>query len=245
MYIVAGEEVTLELLIVHELLSNIRVTSNSNNNPVTIHGSSEDLRCVGIGTDAAVFQYVHNPAYAFKLYADDKRGKVQTEAKVYQELKGSPFFSTCYAVSDRYLVLSFESGVTLHDCLLQGIKIPYTVIQDVEEARREARERGLNPRDIHLKNVLLQNGRAKVIDVSEYLEQGNDFRWEHLKKAYEEFYHIFKGRAVPNWLLEIIRRWYKKRQFDSSEEFMKVTKGLKIFSSKRMPEKIIAKKFET
>ncbi|OLS37224.1 serine/threonine protein kinase [Bacillus sp. MRMR6] len=230
------------MLIVHELLSKIRITSNSNNKLVTIHGSLEDLRCVGIGTDAAVFQYIHNPAYAFKLYADDKKEKVQIEAKVYQKLKGSLFFPICYAVSDRYLVLSFESGITLYDCLLQGIKIPYTVIQEVEEAQRYARASGLNPRDIHLKNVLLQNGKAKVIDVSEYLRQGNDFRWEHLKKAYKEFYHIFEGRTVPYWLLEMIRRWYNKKQYDSIEKFLKFSSDIKIFSRKKRTGKVLPKK---
>lgn len=217
-------------LLVDELLSEIQVTSNSNNRPVTINGSSKELTCIGIGTDAAVFQYIHNPAYAFKLYADDKKGKIKTEELVYEKLKGSPFFPTCYAATDRYLVLSFETGTTLYDCLLQGISIPKKVIQDVEEARQYAREKNLNPRDIHFKNVLLQNGRAKVIDVSEYVEEGNDFRWEHLKKAYDQFYHLIEGKAIPVWVLETIRKWYNQKHFDSIEEFMQDVLKLKMFN---------------
>jgi hypothetical protein len=67
------------------------------------------------------------------------------------------------------LVLSFEQGVTLYDCLLQGVRVPEQAIQDVEESREFVRSQGLNPRDIHLKNVLLQEGRGKVLDVSEYI----------------------------------------------------------------------------
>src|SRR5690606_26217314 len=47
------------------------------------------------------------------------------------------------------LVLSYEEGKTLFDCILEGIHIPEQVIQDVEEAREYARSKGLNPRDIH------------------------------------------------------------------------------------------------
>ncbi|WP_162927771.1 hypothetical protein [Bacillus sp. Y1] len=58
----------------------------------------------------------------------------------------------------------------------------------------------MNPRDIHLKNILLQNGRAKVINVSEYMNKGNDHRWEDLKKAHDEFYPLIAGKAVPSFL---------------------------------------------
>lgn len=209
-----------DFLLVDHLMSQIKVTSNKINQPITIHGSSKDLKCVGVGTDAAVFQYVHNPSYAFKLFAEDKRSKIQTEARVYQVLEGSSYFSKCHAANDRYLVLSYESGMTLYDCIIQGKRIPNQVIQDVEDAREYVRGKNLNPRDIHLKNIFVQNGRAKVIDVSEYMQQGNDFRWEHLKKAYDEYYHLIEGKAVPSWLLEAIKRCYNERNVTSIEEFM-------------------------
>lgn len=163
-------------------LSKIKVFSNPNNEPVTICGEANDLKCIGVGTDAAVFQSLSVPAYAFKIYAKDKVHKVKVEATVYQVLEESPYFSTCFAAYNEYLVLSYEEGKTLFDCILQGIHIPKQVINEVEEAREYVRKKGLNPRDIHLKNILLQNGRAKIIDVSEYTLQGNDHRWEHLKK---------------------------------------------------------------
>lgn len=208
-------------LVADDLLSKINITSNPQNKPVTIHGDSKDLRCIGIGTDAAVFQYIHKKNYAFKLYADDKKDKIQLEADVYERLKGSPYFSTCYAAYDRYLVLSFEPGITLYDCLLQGIHIPHQVILDVEEARKYAMKCNLNPRDIHLKNILLQDGRAKVIDVSEYCLEGNDHRWEHLKKAYDMYYDLIDGKAIPHWLMESVQRWYYQKNFTTIEEFMK------------------------
>ncbi|SHT30949.1 Uncharacterised protein [Mycobacteroides abscessus subsp. abscessus] len=227
-----------DLLIVDHLLSQIKITSNTENKPVTIHGSAKDLRCIGVGTDAAVFQYIHNPTYAFKLFADDKKGKIQIEASVYEVLAGSSYFPKCYAANDRYLVLSFESGITLYDCLIQGIRIPSQVIQDVENAREYARKNNLNPRDIHLKNILLQNGRAKVIDVSEYINKGNDHRWEDLKKAHDEYYPLIEGKAVPSLLLETIQRCYNNRQSSSMEEFMKEIFKTKVISPFRVPEEV-------
>ncbi|KGA83962.1 MAG: serine/threonine protein kinase [Lysinibacillus fusiformis] len=203
-------------------LSKIKVFSNPNNEPVTICGEANDLKCIGIGTDAAVFQSLSAPAYAFKIYAKDKVHKVKVEATVYQVLEESPYFSTCFAAYNEYLVLSYEEGKTLFDCILQGIHIPKQVVNEVEEAREYVRKKGLNPRDIHLKNILLQNGRAKIIDVSEYTLQGNDHRWEHLKKGYEQYYHLIDGNSVPFWLVETIRKWYNQRGKNSSfEEFTK------------------------
>ncbi|MDN4492536.1 serine/threonine protein kinase [Ureibacillus aquaedulcis] len=206
-----------------ESLSKFKVVSNPNNEPVTIYGEGDDMKCIGIGTDAAVFQSLYAPHYAFKLYAKDKVDKVKVEASVYRILGDSPFFSTCFASCDDYLVLSYERGITLFDCILQGIHIPEQVVKDVEDAREYVRKKGLNPRDIHLKNILLQDGRAKIIDVSEYTRPGNDYRWEHLKKGYEQYYHLIDGNAVPFWLVETIRKWYNKlgENASSYEEFTK------------------------
>ena len=209
--------------IAKDSLSKITVSSNPNNEPVTISGGAKDLKCIGVGTDAAVFQSIHAPAYVFKKYAKNKIDKVKVEAGVYQIIDDSSFFSTCFAVYDEYLVLSYEEGMTLFDCVLQGIHIPEQVINDVEDAREYVRNKGLNPRDIHLKNILLQNGRAKILDVSEYIQPGNDFRWEHLKKGYEQYYHLIDGHSVPYWLVNTVRKWYNHRDkyFSSYEEFIK------------------------
>ncbi|WP_339226947.1 serine/threonine protein kinase [Oceanobacillus sp. FSL K6-2867] len=208
--------------IARDSLSKITVSSNPNNEPVTMSGVADNLRCVGVGTDAAVFQSVHAPAFVFKKYAKDKIDKANAEAKVYGILGDSPFFSTCFASFDEYLVLNYEEGITLFDCILQGIHIPEQVINDVEAGREYVRKKGLNPRDIHLKNILLQNGRAKILDVSEYIQPGNDFRWEHLKKGYEQFYHLIDGHSVPFWLVNTVRKWYNQRDkyFVSYEDFI-------------------------
>jgi hypothetical protein len=188
----------------------VEIVGNENNLPVSLSGFAEGLHCVGIGTDAAVFYYDSTPGYAFKVYSSKALNKKEIEGNVYEWLKDSPFFPQYYGAGANYLVLSFEKGVTLYDCLLQGIEIPEQVIVDVEEARSFVRHQGLNPRDIHLKNVLYQQGRGKVLDVSEYVKDGNDQRWEHLVWAFNHVYPLIKGVAVPSWILETVKHWYQR-----------------------------------
>lgn len=186
----------------------ITVAGSELNEPVVIAGFSEGLRCIGIGTDAAVFTYDLAPGYAFKVYSDLALQKKETEKEVYERIEGIPFFPRYYGEGKNYLVISYEPGVTLLDCLLQGIPVPEQVIRDVDEARELVRSRGMNPRDIHLKNVLLQNGRGKVIDVSEYVVEGDDKRWDHLVWAYHVFYPSFVGKKMPAWVLDAVKNGY-------------------------------------
>lgn len=197
-------------------LSYIEVRKNDRNELVTIEGESDDLECIGVGTDAAVFVYKPIPAYAYKLYAVEALSKKEAEMKVYQALVGCPYFPVFYGAGDRYMVISNEKGITLYDCLLQGVQVPKQVIDDVEAARTFVREKGLNPRDIHLKNILLQDGRGKVLDVSEYVQSGNDQRWEHLRWAYDNFYPLIEGKKLPISILEAVKKRYYR--LDPSNE---------------------------
>lgn len=201
-----------------EALSLIQVTGSEKNEPVLINGMTDGVRCIGVGTDAAVFTSDRAPGCAFKLYSDIALEKKEIEGGVYERLAGIPFFPRYYGAGRNYLVLSLEPGITLYDCLLQGIPIPEQAILDVEEARKLVRARGLNPRDIHLKNVILQNGRGKVLDVSEYVLEGNDNRWEHLVWAYRLFYHMIEGRKIPAWALEAVKNGYIK--LDEADEHL-------------------------
>jgi hypothetical protein len=193
-----------------EAIARIQVTGDDSNRQVEIIGEAEGLSLIGIGTDAAVFYWEAAPSFAYKVYSDHALHKKSIERDVYKQLEGIPYYPILYGEGDNYLAISYEPGPTLQDCLVEGIPVPPQAIQDVEEARRLVRERGLNPRDIHLKNVILQNGRAKVLDVSEYIKSGNDKRWEHLVWAYEKFYAAIEGRRIPEWLLEAVKKSYNK-----------------------------------
>ncbi|RXT04534.1 serine/threonine protein kinase [Ammoniphilus sp. CFH 90114] len=194
-----------------DALKRVQIIGNNMNDLVSITSCSEQLRCIGIGTDAAVFQYDQTPAYAFKVYSSEALDKKEIEESVYLRIKESTFFPQYYGKGDNYIVLSLEKGITLYDCLIQGIPIPKQAIEEVEVAREFVRLQGLNPRDIHLKNILLQDdGHAKVIDVSEYAKEGNDNRWEHLLWAYDHIYPMIEGVSIPSWVLDTIKQWYKR-----------------------------------
>lgn len=189
---------------------NIQIEWKANNAPVKVLGHAKKFYCIGVGTDAAVFCHIQYPEYAFKVYAPEAVSKKEVEREVYRKIRKSIYFPECFGSGTNFIGLSRESGKTLHECLLEGIHIPGRVIEDVDHARAYIRTLGLNPRDIHHKNVLLKDGRAKLLDVSEYVKQGNDKRWEHLKQAYDQFYPMVDRRKVPLWVLGAIKKWYKR-----------------------------------
>jgi predicted Ser/Thr protein kinase len=200
-------------------LGRIKVLFNGENKLVTIAGNSDKFECIGVGTDAAVFRFMHKPHLAFKVYSDEKIYKIAKETEVYLKLGRSEYFPQFYGSGLNFLILSYEKGITLYDCLLKGIHIPEQAIEDVENARKFAFEKGLNPRDIHLKNILLHEGRAKILDVSEYMKPGNDKRWEYLKEGYHEYYSIIDGKALPHWMIETVRKWYNQKQKEQTDTF--------------------------
>lgn len=204
---------------IEDVIKDIQVLSTKDNNPVIIKGFSKILKCIGVGTDAAVFHIEDDTQYVYKVFSKDRLDKMEMEKNVYKLLGESAFFPVYYGTGSNFLILSYEKGITLYDCLLKGIHIPRQVIMDVEEAREYAKSKGLNPRDIHLKNILLYEGRGKLLDVSEYLKEGNDLRWNYLKKGYEEYYHLIDGREVPLWLIKTVIKWYNQQhgQFDFQE----------------------------
>ena len=197
-------------------LRRVKVFSTGENELVTLKGNSNAFECIGVGTDAAVFRFFQRPHLAFKVFSDDKLDKKELETEVYLKLGRSEYYPEYYGSWSNFLVISYEEGITLHDCLLKGIHIPQQVIHDVDSARKYASKKGLNPRDIHLKNILLHQGRAKILDVSEYMKSGNDNRWQYLKDGYHEHYHLIAGKAIPLWILETVRKWYNQ---EKSENF--------------------------
>ena len=130
---------------------------------------------------------------------------------MYKQLGENPFFPHCYGRGINYLVIEYCKGINVYDCLIQGIFIPEQVIFDVEEAIKYGRSWGLNPCDIHIKNILVNDGKGFLVDVSEYHKQYECKRWEYLKQVYYDYYlKVYRpGMTVPSWLLETIRKWYK------------------------------------
>lgn len=198
-------------------LRQVRVSARASNEPVVIEHVPAPLRLVGFGTDAVVVQHPTRPELVFKIYTPQTVGLADDEYHAYQQLAVSPFFPVCVGRGDFYLVLSYEAGPTLYECLLHGLPVDAAVMEDVEAARCYARAVGLHPKDIHLKNVVVQHGRAKVLDVSKYVLPGDEDRvWEHLAEGYRRFYPLIRGRRIPLGVIELAKRLYKAQ---APEEF--------------------------
>ncbi|GEN34210.1 serine/threonine-protein kinase [Aneurinibacillus danicus] len=194
------------------LIERLKVTTDGGNELVRVASVPEELSCVGRGTDAAVFVHANHPRYAFKVYAVGREEKLKDEERAYRMLGENPYFPHFYGKGQNFIVLSYEQGMNLYDCLISGTYIPRSVVKQVDEAIDYARERGLNPRDIHLKNIILQDGEIKLIDVSEYVREGNDRRWEHLKEGYRLFYRFISHKKIPRPVIEFVKKRYEKQK---------------------------------
>lgn len=196
------------------LVRQVEVCSPNPRDPVDVRQHPANWRCVGLGNSAAVFQPKDRPDLAIKVYADRHVHVGAEEAGIYQQLGESPYFPRFYGRGPNFLLIEYKPGRNVYDCLLQGVHIPEQVILDVEEAITYAESRGLTPSDIHVKNVLVHEGRGYLVDVSDYRNQERCQRWDALKKAYYEYYvDLYRpGLTVPSWLLETIRKWYKSNE---------------------------------
>jgi hypothetical protein len=197
------------------LLAGIRLRAGASNEPITLEHLPAPLQLLGRGTDAVVVRHPGLPERAFKVYPPETVGCLADEHHAYRCLAGSPYYAACLGRGDFYLVLSYEPGPTFYECLVQGIPIPEQAMADVEAARLSARRLGLHPKDVHLKNVLLQGERARVIDVSKYVAPGDEDRvWDHLAEGYRRFYPLLRGRRIPVWVIELVKRRYKAQRPD-------------------------------
>jgi len=168
-------------------------------------------RCAGVGNSAAVFQHGDYPDIAVKIFSDACEHIAREESEVYRKLGASFSYPKFYGSGENFLLMQYIPGRSVYDCLLKGIYIPEQIVHNIDEAVLYARRRGLNPRNIHAKNILIHNGRGYVVDVSEYMKAGKCYHWDILKYVYYNFYsHFYKpGMKFPFWMLEYIRRGYR------------------------------------
>lgn len=194
-----------------ELLPRLVIDSPHSQNPVNVSFVPKPWQLLGKGNYAAVFVHPDDPERVVKVYAPGRRG-VEDEVEVYHRLGNHPAYSDCYHAGAGFLILKRLHGVTLFDCLSRGIRIPKQAILDIDEALDYARERGLHPHDIHGKNVMVDQGRGKVVDVSDFLKRESCGMWEDIKKAYHVVYAPLLLRRpvpVPDFVLEGVRKGYR------------------------------------
>ncbi|MFD0682039.1 MULTISPECIES: serine/threonine protein kinase [unclassified Paenibacillus] len=197
-------------IIEQELLKELRIESVDPHDPIEVQFLPKPWKLVGAGNYAAVLSHPDFNGLVVKVYAPGRAG-LEEEVEVYRRLGKHPAYSECYHAGSPYLILRRLSGITLYNCVLRGVPIPHQVIEDIDSALDFARSKGLNPHDVHGKNVMLKDGRGVVVDVSDFLKAEPCFMWDDLKKAYGRFYSpVFIGRLkVPEWMLTAVRKGYR------------------------------------
>lgn len=212
------EEKRLEQLIVRieqTLLSGLLLNSIDHGEPIRVENTPKGWKLLGAGNYAGVFASSDYPDIAVKVYAPGREGW-ESECEVYRRIGNHPAFSACYHAAEHnghsYLVLKRLEGKTLYQCVIEGKAIPKSFIDEIDQALDYARSRGLYPHDVHGKNVMLSEGRALVVDISDFLKEEPCTLWDDLKKAYNRIYMPFlskKPRPVPEWVMDGVRKGYR------------------------------------
>ncbi|WP_110114008.1 serine/threonine protein kinase [Bacillus sp. CGMCC 1.16541] len=198
-------------LVKETLLPYLQISSDRLHEPVVVTNTPQYWKCIGVGNYAAVFEHQDYENWVVKVYSREPQ-QIKQEVKVYKQLGIHPAYSELIGYGENYLILKKLKGVTLYEAVHQGIPIPEQVIKDVSEALDYARKRGLNPFDIHGKNVMMKENRGYVVDVSDFYKSGIDRKWRDLVKAYYKVYVPFFYKyniRIPYFLLNGVRRGYR------------------------------------
>lgn len=206
-------------LIGNELLPNIHLSTEGPFDPIIVKNFSNTWKTIGSGNYAGVFLHQSNPKWVVKVYGR-KPEDLKKEVDVYKKIGNHESFSSLIDYGDNYLILKRIDGINLFDALVKGIPIPTSVIHDVDEGIAYACSVGLNPYDIHGKNVVMSNGRGYIVDVSDFYKQGKCQKWDDLKKAYYKIYLPLIGKyhpPIPFFIVNNVRKGYRL--------FRKIKKG--------------------
>lgn len=177
---------------------------------VTVEGEDKNFELIGCGCSSAVFRSKSQPWIAVKVYSPEHVKEVLLEVMAYKKVKGVPCFPRLYLYGINYLAIEYIEGISLYDCLIQGIEIPEHIITQVDDAIAIAKARKLVPSDVHFKNIILHGDRVTLIDLSDYMSAKHISRWDRLKFFYKTVYrHFLRGYKVPKRLLDFSRKTYK------------------------------------
>ena len=197
--------------IVKQLVDTAKIESLNPHNPVKVSQTPQPWQLLGTGNYAAVFNHPHYKDFVVKIYAPGRPGW-EEEVEVYRRLGTHQAFSQCFSAESDWLILKRIYGITLYDCVHQGLKIPRQVIEDIDLALEYAKSKGLTPHDVHGRNVMMSQGKGLVVDVSDFLDSSPCRAWEDLKKAYYCLYLpllSWHRLPVPHWILDGIRGGYR------------------------------------
>lgn len=179
---------------------------------VVLVSKDDALETVGLGRSAYVFK-IGSTNKVLKVFFPQFIETAKEEAQIYEQLQGNKYFPMLFEAGVGYLVIEYVEGTTLFDCLRKGIYISEDIIIEIDHALDTARLKGLNPSDIHLRNILLtKKGTIKMIDVARYRQNKDCTQWDDLKRVYRDYYlKSFFPKKIPAFIMNTIAFFYKKK----------------------------------
>lgn len=171
----------------------------------------DSLELIGTGRSAFAFR-IKGTDKAIKLFFPAFSHLAKEEAEIYKILQDTDYYPSVFASGPNYIVMDYIEGWTFFECMSSGKLITPTHQEEIEHALSLAKARGLNPSDIHLRNIFITTmGKIKIIDVARYRQKKDCRQWTDLKKAYHQFYRkrLFPKKC-PVLLLNSIAFLYKK-----------------------------------
>ncbi|MGQ9026206.1 protein kinase family protein [Bacillus licheniformis] len=174
----------------------------------------DDLELIGKGRSAYVFKLTEEGGreMALKVFFPEFKNIAAREAEIYKKLSDSNYYPDIDETGPSYILMEYIKGYTFYECLNKGIRIDDDMICEVDRALNDARRKGLNPSDIHLRNLILTpSGTIKVIDVARFLQTKECRQWDDLKTAYQTLYKKSRfPQRLPKMWMELIAYLYKK-----------------------------------
>ncbi len=170
----------------------------------------EELVLIGKGRSAYVFK-IKDVNMAIKVFYPPFEHIAQDEARNYKKVKGIPYYPSVYMSGKNYIVMDYIEGKTFYQCLIEGVRLTENHVNQVNEALNAARNKGLNPSDVHLHNLLVtKDNKVHIIDIARFSQRKDCSQWDDLKKGYLTHYHRFYfPKKVPRWLMNVVAKIYQ------------------------------------
>jgi len=171
----------------------------------------DSLILVGTGRSAFVFR-IKTTNKAIKVFFPKFIHIAKEEAVIYKILQDNTYFPSIYDSGSNYIVMDYIDGKTLFECITHGKRITSAHIIEIDYALSLASYLGLNPSDIHLRNIFItSNDEIIIIDVARFRQVKECKQWDNLKKAYNQVYtRRYFAKKIPAPLLNIVAFLYKK-----------------------------------
>ncbi|WLR54201.1 protein kinase family protein [Mesobacillus subterraneus] len=194
----------------YEHLANSVVYSIRGTKAALVH-KDPSLKLIGEGRSAFAFK-IKGTSLVLKVFFPHFDKVAEEEAGIYRVLAGNSFFPSLHESGSNYLVMDYVRGMTLFQCLVNGLPIAAEHIEDVDQALKLARQKGLNPSDIHLRNIIITpDDEVKLIDVARFRQTKQCSQWEDLKSAFNKYYrHERFPKKMPEPAMNLIAYFYKR-----------------------------------